>query len=111
MELEVSINGKSESERLVSIIQLGIVTALENKIMSIEEAEGYLFNPFTVEKLEKYGFNKEVIDVIRDGCELEDIESLVPDKLLTNINKLKEQILNNISILPKIEQQIEKIIK
>lgn len=111
MELKISITGKSGSERLVSIIQLGIITALENEIMSIEEAEGYLFNPFTAEKLEKYGFNKEVIDIIRDGCELEDIESLVPDKLLTNISKLKEQIQNNISTLPKDEQQIEKIIK
>jgi len=111
MILNVSITGKIESERLISIIQLGILTALESEIISIEDAEGYLFNPFTVEKLEKYGLNERVIDVLREGCELEDIQSLIPERLLTNIVRLKEQILNNMSTLPKTELPIEKIVK
>lgn len=73
MEINISISGKSESEGLVSIIQLGLLSALEKRIISIEEAEGYLFNPRTVSKLEMYGLSDEVIDVIGEGCELEDI--------------------------------------
>lgn len=54
MELKISISGKKERERLISIILLGLVSAIEKEIICIEEAEGYLFNPFTVDKLEKY---------------------------------------------------------
>lgn len=111
MELIINIIGKQESERLLSIIQLGLVSALENEIITIEEAEGYLFNPFTVEKLQKYGFSEEVIDIIREGCELEDIQSLVPEKLLSNIFRLKEQIVKNISSIPNPTLPTERLIK
>ncbi|UNL86378.1 DUF3969 family protein [Priestia koreensis] len=111
MELNISISGKEESERLVSIIQLGLLSVLEKEIISIEEAEGYLFNPFTVSKLERYGLSKEVIDIIKEGCELEDIQSLMPEKLLSNIIRLKEQILSNIAVMPSPVLPTEKIIK
>ncbi|OED05369.1 DUF3969 family protein [Bacillus cereus] len=110
MELMISISGKQESERLVSIIQLGLVSALE-EIISIEEAEGYLFNPYTVEKLEMYGFSEDVIEIIREGCELEDIKSLVPEKLSENISMLKTKILNNLSSIQNPVLPREKIIK
>ncbi|WP_146552564.1 MULTISPECIES: DUF3969 family protein [Rummeliibacillus] len=111
MEINISISGKSESERLVSIIQLGLLSALEKQIISIEEAEGYLFNPLTVSKLEMSGLSEEVIDIIREGCELEDIQSLMPEKLLPNIIRLKEQILSNITTIQSPEPPTEKIIK
>lgn len=111
MELKISISGTQESERLVSIIQLGLVLALEEEVISIEEAEGYLFNPFTVEKLEMYGFDGEVVEIIREGCELEDIKSLVPEKLLINLNRLKTKILNNISSIESPKLPVEKLIK
>ncbi|MFS1512964.1 DUF3969 family protein [Chengkuizengella sp. SCS-71B] len=77
MEIKIEISENNENNRLVSVIQLGLITALQKDIISIEEAEGYLFNPFTVEKLEKYVFSMEVIAIIREGCELEDIQSLL----------------------------------
>ncbi|WP_426862083.1 hypothetical protein [Metabacillus sp. 113a] len=46
-----------------------------------------------------------------DGCELEDIQSLMPEKLLPNIIRLKEQILSNISTIQSPEPPTEKIIK
>lgn len=111
MELKVSISGKQESERLLSIIQLGLVSALEKEIISIEEAEGYLFSPYTVEKLEKIGLSENIIEVIRKGCELEDIESLIPDQLLPTIISLKEEILSNMSASQRPSLPTEKIIK
>lgn len=111
MKINISISGKNESERLVSIIQLGLLYALEKQIISIEEAEGYLFNPYTISKLEMFGLSEEVISIIREGCELEDIQSLMPEKLLANINRLKEQILSNISNIKNPYLPTEKIIK
>ena len=111
MELNISISGKNESERLISIIQLGLLSALEKQLISIEEAEGYLFNPFTVSKLEKYGLSEEVIDIIKEGCELEDIQSLLPEKLLLNILRIKEQVVVNIGAIKNPKQPTEKIIK
>ena len=111
MELNINISGKNKGEKLVSIIQLGLLFALEKQIISIEEAEGYLFNPYTVNKLEMYGLREEVIDIIREGCELEDIQSLIPEKLLLNIIRLKEQTLANIAAIQSTEQPTEKIIK
>ncbi|MGD6816631.1 hypothetical protein ACQCVE_06060 [Metabacillus sp. 113a] len=48
---------------------------------------------------------------LMDGCELEDIQSLMPEKLLPNIIRLKEQILSNISTIQSPEPPTEKIIK
>lgn len=111
MNINISISGKSESERLISIIQLGLLSALEKQIISIEEAEGYLFSPYTAQKLEMYGLSKQVIDIVWEGCELEDIQSLLPEKLLPVITRIKEQVLSNISTIPNSELPKEKIIK
>ena len=38
-----------------------------------------------IEVLKKENFNIDIIDILERGCELEDIESLLPDKLMENI--------------------------
>jgi len=111
VEINISISGKNEIERLVSIIQLGLLYALEKNIINVEETEGYLFNPFTVNQLKMYGLSEEVISIISEGCELEDIQSLMPEKLSTNINRLKEQVAGNIDTIKSPELPTEKIIK
>jgi hypothetical protein len=111
MELKIGISGIQESERLLSIIQLGLVSALEEEVISIEEAEGFLFNLYTIEKLKMYGFSEDLIGIIKEGCELEDVKSLVPEKLILNITRLKKQILNNISSSQTPILPIEKIVK
>lgn len=52
-----------------------------------------------------------MIDIIREGCELEDIQGLMPEKPLPNIIRLKEQILSNISIIQNPKLPTEKNIK
>lgn len=111
MQLNINIDGRKDTERILSIIQLGMITALENKVITIEEIEGYLFSPFTIERLEKYGLDDNVVDIIKDGCELEDVESLAPENLAIEINNLKEKILKNIHIIEKPELPTQRIIK
>ncbi|MDK8182619.1 DUF3969 family protein [Paenibacillus sp. UMB4589-SE434] len=111
MELKLTICGKSQIERVLSILELGILTALENGVVRIDEIEGYLFNPYTVEYLENLALKKEVIDVIKQGCELEDVESLLPYKLKSTIQALKEETIETLKKLPSPEIPTEKIIK
>jgi RNA binding exosome subunit len=110
VKLNISISGKNESERLISIIELGLLSAIENQLISIEEAEGYLFNPLTVSKLEACGLDEKVIEIIKEGCELEDIQSLVPEKMSSNIKRLKEKVVRNITSIESPELPTEKIV-
>lgn len=111
MDLKISVSGKEESELLISILQLGLFYALEKGVISIEEAEGYLFSPATASQLEQDGLSEAVLALIWEGCELEDVESLIPRKLLTNIIRLKEQVLTNIATIPSPTRPTLKIIE
>jgi hypothetical protein len=111
VELKFGVSKKNEIERLLSIIQLGLLHALEVGVVTIEEVEGYLFNPYSVKKLEQLELNERVIDIIRHGCELEDVNSLFPEKLLGTIIALKQETINNLKLLPKPSLPTEKIIK
>ena len=51
--------------------------------------------------MEKKGINKKIIDLIHEGCELEDVESLCPDKLDNVIEDLKQRTL---TLLDKYEE-------
>lgn len=111
MEINISIKGKNEFERIITIFQLGILTALECKLINIEESEAYLFNPYTLDMLKRNNINSNVIDITHLGSELEDIESLLPHKLQDNILELKKETINNFKQLKQPNLPIEKIIK
>ncbi|MGE6577830.1 DUF3969 family protein [Paenibacillus xylanexedens] len=109
MELNLKISGKVQIERIVTILELGMLTALEEGVVSLEEIEGYLFNPFTVDILEDITLNNEVIEIIKSGCELEDVESLIPQKLKSTISGLKEETINTLRQLPAPNIPTEKL--
>ncbi|WCN36805.1 DUF3969 family protein [Aneurinibacillus uraniidurans] len=111
MQLQLGISEKTEVERITSIIIIGLLTGLEKGSISIEEAEGYLFNPYSVERLEKLDISSEIIEIIKLGCELEDIESLLPEKLPRNIQLLKERAILLLDSIPRPELPTEKLIK
>ncbi|SDZ05986.1 Protein of unknown function [Evansella caseinilytica] len=111
MELKIKVKSKEEIQQLLCIIQLGLLQALEKDAITIEEAEGYLFNPFSVEQLEKMNIDDKVVDIIRLGCELEDVQSLLPEKLQTTITELINTSIDNIKSLPKPNLPINKILK
>jgi len=80
MELNISIKNKDDIERFILILNVGMMTAIKEGVISIEEAENYLYSPYSVEKIRKLGINEDVIKLIELGCELEDVESLIPDR-------------------------------
>ncbi|QSX06721.1 DUF3969 family protein [Sedimentibacter sp. zth1] len=94
MKVKIQQEGKHESEQLIAILELGLLTALEEKVMEIEDVEHLLFNPSTLNKLIDNSFDKEIVDVIHLGTELEDVQSLIPDKLDDNIFELKTKTID-----------------
>lgn len=66
------IDNKRDIEYLISILNLGLCVAIENGVLNIEEAEAYLYSPYTMEQLEKLDVATVLIDIIHLGTELED---------------------------------------
>jgi hypothetical protein len=101
LKLHLSIEGKTEIERLLLVLNIGFLTALEKGIFKIEEVEGYIYNPYSVQKLQEFGMGIKLIDLISLGCELEDVESLIPEKLEKTIQDLREKSIDTLKSIPK----------
>jgi hypothetical protein len=101
-EMIIKLQDKTEIERLISLINLGICAALESQILSIEEAEFYLYSPHTMEQLKKLGVAQELIDVVHLGTELEDVKSLLPEKLSDSIAEIKAESIKFLKSLRSV---------
>ena len=100
MEMVIQVEDKTEIERLLSILSLGLCSALEQGALSIEAAERYLYSPYTLELLQKLNISPEVLQVVHLGTELEDVESLLPEKLDESLAEMKELSFKILQTLP-----------
>lgn len=91
-------------EKLILVSLLGIIDALKNNGLAIDEAEKILFSPYMINKLRNGKCNMKIIDILEKGCELEDIESLIPDRLLKVINELEKETLEIIKEYPRFNK-------
>lgn len=91
-------------EKIVLINLIGILEALKRNNLSIDEAEKFLFSPHTIAKLQKKKCDEKIIDILERGCELEDIELLIPDKLLKTINELENRALALLNDYPNFNR-------
>ena len=91
--MRFTVFGKERIEKLLLINILGTLEALKNKKVSIDESEAIIFTPYTFFTLEERGVDKKIIDLLQECCELEDVESLCPDKLDNVIVDLKQRTL------------------
>lgn len=101
MELNVSLKTKKDIEYFILITNIGMMTALKEGLISIEEIENYIYNPYSVEKIKNLGINIDIIKLVELGCELEDVESLIPDKLNSSIDEIRNMSIELLRSLPK----------
>ncbi len=101
-----TVFGKERIEKLLLINILGTLEALKNKKVTIDESEKVVFTPYTFFTLKKKGINKKIIDLIQECCELEDVESLCPEKLDEVIEELKQRTLNLLGEYEEDNKQI-----
>ncbi|MEZ4527770.1 MAG: DUF3969 family protein [Desulfobacterales bacterium] len=96
---------KNQIERMLCHLCIGLLTSLLKKEISLREAEQLLFSPFTNEYLKENKISEDVTDIIHRGCELEDIESLIPEKFDIKVKKLIERASEVLKKLPEIDFQ------
>lgn len=87
-KIRLSVRNKTDANIMLLVNIIGLLGSLKSGILAIEECEQYLFSPYTLEILRRKGIDKRIIDIVHLGTELEDIESLLPDRLEANIQEL-----------------------
>ncbi|MCO6551427.1 MAG: DUF3969 family protein [Gilliamella sp.] len=96
MKLELTTNELDKIEYFSSIMLLGVIEAILNEKISIDEAEKIFFSPSIADKLERMGIDHSIIQAIWLGTELEDIYSLIPEKLNESLLEIKNILLTKI---------------
>ena len=84
---------KKVDEKIVLITIIGILEAIKAKAITIEEAEKFLFSPHMAGKLNNNRCNEKVIRLILEGCELENIDSLISEKFNHIVDEIKQRAL------------------
>ncbi|KIP95788.1 MULTISPECIES: DUF3969 family protein [Pseudomonas] len=88
-----------ESSKFVALYCVGLLTcACSNGF--INSGASYFFLPRTVNLLKKSEVDPEVIRLVSLGCELEDVESLVPHRLQNAMDSLRSGFLEYLSGFP-----------
>ena len=107
-ELKISFESKSEIERFILIINIGFMGALREGLVTIDEIENYIYSPYSVGKLGKSDINNDVIDLVHLGCELEDVMSLIPDRLTNSISNIENKSKELLRSLPAPTLPVKK---
>jgi hypothetical protein len=97
---------RTQIERMLCQLCIGVLTSLLKKEISIREAQQLIFSPFTNEYLKDIRISGDLIDIIHRGCELEDILSLLPEEFDDKVNDLIAETYSVVKKLPEIDYQI-----
>jgi Protein of unknown function (DUF3969) len=93
MPIMFQLDDRSEISQLVAVMSLGLCTAIAGGSVTIEEAERRLFNPKILAQLRGLGLTEALLEIIHLGTELEDVQSLMPDKLAESLTQMQEKSL------------------
>jgi hypothetical protein len=107
-EMKISISHKSEIERFILLSIIGLVDSLIVGAISIEKCEEYLFSPYSVDKLNTLKLDERIVELVEMGCELEDVESLIPEKLHKSIDEIRLKAIDLLRNLPIEEVGLKK---
>ncbi len=107
MKLNYKI-AQGDADKFIGFLTLGILHCLERNVISIDEAEGFIFKPYVSELLRKINSSDELVRIIELGCELEDVESLIPGRLGFHINELIEQTISMLKNSKEIGRLVDK---
>lgn len=86
-------NKKKCNEKIILLSIIGSLESIKKGVVSIDEIEKFLFSPHMHHMLKKKGYSKDILQIIEEGCELEDIFSLLPNELDEAIEDIKKESL------------------
>ena len=84
---------KKVDEKILLLSIVGTLEAVKDGGITIDEAEKFLFSPHMIKELRLRQCNEKIIELIAKRCELEDIASLLPEKLDEVIVELKKETI------------------
>ncbi len=87
------ILGQNRKEKMLLISIVGTLEAIREGALTINESEKYLFSPRMIKQFRDEQYQESILDILEKCCELEDIESLIPDKLDFSIRELEKEAL------------------
>lgn len=93
MPIVLRLEDKTEVEQWVAMMSLGICAAIAGGSLSIVEAEARLFNLHTLTQLESLEVASELVEVVHLGTELEDVQSLIPERLSESLSEIEQKAL------------------
>lgn len=85
-----------QASKFVALHCVGLLVSLRDGYVSLNDV-GRFFLPRMVRVLRKQGIDPRVVELVCLGCELEDVESLIPDKLRENVDLLLKSFFDYLS--------------
>lgn len=90
-------------EKLTLVVILGVCEALKSGVITIEESENIIFSPKLMSMMKNHEFNDDIISLIHIGTELENVESLMPEKLAEKLRAIQRSSINTLSGMPEMD--------
>jgi hypothetical protein len=91
-------------EKVILLALVGVFEALKNGGMTINESQAFMFSPYMVDVLKNKNCSEDVMEILKRGCELEDVELLLPEIFIEEIDKLESTTLNLLKRYCKYEE-------
>ncbi|MEP9319466.1 DUF3969 family protein [Pseudomonas sp. LABIM340] len=99
----------SALDKFFSVVVVGLAFALKEKSISVVEAERILFSPYMATQLARSRCSSGLVDLIERGCELEDVESLIPNQFPDVIDGIIKDSLSEIKKIEEILQDGQRL--
>lgn len=103
--LEISMKEQELNEKMLLLSIIGTLEAVKDGGLSIRESEQFLFSPYMARYLKRKKYSRAVIDIVEEGCELEDIASLLPESFDRIIGEIKQKALDVLKSYDAFEQE------
>jgi hypothetical protein len=91
--IKLKANNKRTIGKLVLVTIIGVTESLLTKAITIDQAASAIFSSFTIVVLRKQRINKQIVELVGEGCLLENFESLLPHLLEDQILTIKKSAL------------------
>ncbi|WP_336170893.1 DUF3969 family protein, partial [Acinetobacter sp. 161(2023)] len=103
----MNTSGKNDLEKLILLVNLGVLHSLKNNYIDINEAEHFLYTPYMLRLLKENNYSIDLINVIHRGTELEDLDGFDID-FKDEVEKMFKECEEMIKNLPEISFEFEK---
>jgi len=90
--VEFEVGEESQASRFIALHCIGLLASFRDKCIPFGDVERF-FLPRMVRNLKKQGLDSRLVELVCLGCELADVNSLVPDKLKKNVDLVLDGFL------------------